>query len=168
MTGRGTKRQLSWRLRPQTGQTVAFYELGREGARLVKTTRTPRGRVRFTPDVALGGGRRTIEARVVQDGVPRSTRRVARFTFDATLRKVRGLSRTSRGELRWRGQSAARRYSVVLSDAQGTTAKIVTTTRLRLPVAQRRATLTVQIVPIDALGQGGRRQPPRSSAKGCR
>ena len=61
------------------GQRLQFVERARAGeAHVLTTTRRARGRLRFSPDPALGS-RRRIEAIVINAGTPRSTETVARY-----------------------------------------------------------------------------------------
>jgi len=158
--GRGGRRELRWRLRPQPGQKVTFVERGRSGERVLVTTNRRRGALRFRP----GTGRRTIEALVTQDGLPRAQRVLARFTGPlAKLRRVARLRLRGRTVL-WAGQPAAARYAVALRP-RGGTATAHTTRRARFALKKRcRGKLRVSVV---ALGPDGRVGPRASKTLRC-
>jgi len=112
VTGKGAKRELRWTLTRIPGQRVTFLE---DGHVLARTTKA-RGRVRFTPPAGRGRARRVL-ALVEQQGVPRATLKVARYTAPALKRpgKPRGLKVTRRGStlnLRWKRVAGAARYQV--------------------------------------------------------
>jgi hypothetical protein len=152
---RGARRVMTWNLRRLPGQRVVFAERGRVGAVRIATTTRARGRVTFTPSPTAGGRRRTIVAQVIQDDLPRKTLVVARYTVADRLVRVRGLTRRS-GTLRWRAQTPAARYSVVIAAPGGVvTTHTVTGAALRLRAALRRAKLTVTVRALDALDRPG-------------
>ncbi len=157
VTGRGASRTLNWSLRPQPGQRVTFVERGPAGAKVLGTTTRRRGRIRFSPNPAAGAARRTIEARVTQEGLPRESLTVARYRFVTRLRRITGIRRSST-QVRWRGQPSATGYTVVV---EGPKRSVTTTTvrrpRLALARALRRSRLRLTIYPLDGFGRPGRR-----------
>jgi hypothetical protein len=75
--GHGTKRTLTWKLKPRPGQRVTFTEVGRDASAVIAKTSAPRGRARFTS--AAGNARaRRIVATIEQSGIPRDSVTVAR------------------------------------------------------------------------------------------
>jgi hypothetical protein len=115
--------------------------------------------VRFVPNRAAGSARRTIEARVTQNALPRRNVTVARYRFATSLQRVRGLRRAG-ARLTWKSQPAAAAYTVVLGQDGGTVTS-TTVTRPRLPLARalRRSRLRVAVYPLDAFQRSG----PRTS-----
>lgn len=157
--GRGATRTLAWSLDPLPGQRVTFVERGPAGAKAIVTTGRRSGSVRFVPNRAAGSARRTIEARVTQNALPRRNVTVARYRFATSLQRVRGLRRAG-ARLTWKSQPAAAAYTVVLGQDGGTvTSTTVTRPRLPLAPALRRSRLRVAVYPLDAFQRSG----PRTS-----
>ena len=78
VTTRGKRRQLVWSARRIRGQRIAIVDRTPTGVvTLQRSTSRHRGRIRFKPSV--GAARHTIEAQVVQDGVPRARLKIARY-----------------------------------------------------------------------------------------
>jgi hypothetical protein len=156
---------LRWTARGLGGQRLQFVERARRGeANVLLTTRRARGRVRFTPDPALGVSRR-IEAIVLNGGTPRATETVARYRVAPPARpgRVRAIRLRSR-VLTWRRDRAAVSYVVALTRRDGTTSTQTTRRpRLRVPADVGRATIVAQ----DALGRTGpaTARPLRPSAR---
>ena len=100
---------LTWSARGLVrGQRLQFVERARAGeANLLLTTRRARGRVKFTPDPALGT-RRRIDAIVINAGTPRATETVARYRVAPPARpgRVRSIRLRSR-TLTWRRDRSA-------------------------------------------------------------
>jgi hypothetical protein len=154
--GAGARRVLSWSLIPRRGQVVEFVEHGAGTLRVLGRTSRAQGRLRFTPD-RVGGRRRSVVARVLQDGLPRTTLVVARFIAPAPPRlgRVRGLALHGT-RLVWRAQRGARSYSVAVRFADGSTrSAVVRSTKLALAPRARRGVR----VAITALGADGRPGP---------
>ena len=149
VSGRGTKRTLTWSLTPIPGQSVTLYERGENAARKLVTTTSAKGRLAFRPS-NVPGRARTIEAVVTQDGLPRATLDAGRFTAPAFVRpgRVRGLALRGR-KVRWAKQRGAARYSLVLRRPSGRT-RVFDTRRTSVPFAGRRVQVT-----ISALGADG-------------
>jgi hypothetical protein len=121
--------RLSYRIAARKGQTVTFAEHGRGVSRTVATA-TRSGSVRFRPADGAGG-RRTIDALVEQDGLPRTRITVARFVAPPRAKpaKPRGVkiaggdahaASSSRGvTITWRPAKRAVRYGVTAILADG-------------------------------------------------
>ncbi len=121
LTGNGKHRFLRWSMHPQTGLTVQFLQLGGAGEPIT-TTRSGRGRARFT--VAPGpGGRREIVAIVSISGIPRRKLTVAKFKAAApTGPAVSHADYTlSRGSLKisWRRAVRVAHYEVDVTLRKG-------------------------------------------------
>ncbi|MGH2848443.1 MAG: hypothetical protein ACRDL0_20945, partial [Thermoleophilaceae bacterium] len=153
----GRRRVLAWRAGPLPfGQRLTFVERGAQAANVLLTTRRRRGRLNFTPDPAAGRKRR-IEVTVTRRGIPRLTRRVARFTAPRPprLRRVTGLRLRGR-TLRWRRQKAAGSYALAItSPGDARTSHSPIRPRLRLPFRPRRGRISVTIVAVSAQGKVG-------------
>jgi hypothetical protein len=158
VSGRGSRRVLRWSTKGLRGQRLEFAERsGRAGHKLLATGRA-HGSIRFRPDRRLGR-RRTIEVTVLNHGLPRLTRVVARYALPRLprLRAISGL-RLRRGLLRWRGQPAAVTYALIAVTRRGD--HIPATTR-RARYRPPRGTLSLTIVAVDIDGRPG----PRRSFK---
>jgi hypothetical protein len=122
--GRGTRRVLSYRVRPRPAQRVTFLEVTPDGsARDIGVVRGGgRGTLRFSP--APGPGQRRIEAQFELEGMPAERRVVTRFSPPSPHlgRPVRLRVRRSGTSLRasWRKVAGARRYEIALTTARGT------------------------------------------------
>ena len=156
VSGRGTRRVLTWRARGLDGQRLELVERSARGAHLVTSTRRASGRARFTPDPLLGV-RRTVEAVVFNGATPRSTSTVARFRVAPPRRprRVRGI-RLRRGILTWRAQRGVPRFEVAVQRPDRTTASFtVRRPRVRIPGLPGSGTLRVSILGVDATGRLG-------------
>jgi hypothetical protein len=159
---------LTWSARGLVhGQRLQLVERARAGeANVLLTTRRTRGRLRFTPDPALGA-RRRIDAIVINAGMPRSTETVARYRVAPPARpgRVRSIRLRSR-TLTWKRDRRAVSYVVAVTLGDGTTSTQTTRrTRLRVPRDVRR----VSIVAENAAGRTGpattERLPRRSQRR---
>ncbi|MEA2311219.1 MAG: hypothetical protein QOE28_1187 [Solirubrobacteraceae bacterium] len=118
VAGRGASRTLTWRLRRLPGQRVRFVEDGPDVKRVLKTTSSAKGRVRFRP--AFGsGGPRSVVAIVDQNGMPRDSITVARYTAPRPPkpqrpRRLRASRRGSTLVVSWRPGRGAASQRVVL------------------------------------------------------
>jgi hypothetical protein len=172
--GRGRKgdarrRTLSWQAgRLPFGQRLTFVERGSGTAHVLLTTRRRQGRLTFTPDPAPGRPRR-IEVTVSRGGIPRLTRRVARFTAPrpVPLRRVAGLRLRGR-TLTWTRRPGAASYALAIVSPDGaSTSHSTTRPRLRLPFQPRRGRVAVRLLALDVDGKPGPqvakrfRVPPR-------
>jgi Ca2+-binding RTX toxin-like protein len=162
VTGRGRKgaprrRTLTWRAGPLPfGQRLTFVERGPQTANVLLTTGKRRGRLTFEPDPGPGRARR-IEATVTRNGIPRLTRKVARFTAPPQPRLGRVTSLRLRGRtLSWRRSPGAAGYALAITAADGArTSHATSRPRLRLPFQPRRGRLAVTILALDSQGEVG-------------
>jgi hypothetical protein len=113
---------LNWRATPIHGEEIRFSEVSSSFARALKTTSKASGALRFKPADPYSGGRRTIEALISVDGLPR---KIARVTFQVPRRrlpKIRRLRIERRGNgalIRWQPvQGVALDLWVQLSDGR--------------------------------------------------
>lgn len=116
VSGRGSKRVLSWRLRRIPGQTVRFAEKGRSSSAILATTKSRTGRVRFRPPTGLPGKRRIV-ALVEQDGLIRAKLPVASYNASRPARpgkpkRVRIKRKGSKFIVAWSPARHAQRYAV--------------------------------------------------------
>ena len=79
------KFRFEYSLRRIPGQEVLFTERGDGVAQELDTVRDAKGSIAFKPTIAAARGR-TIEAEVIQDGLPRELITVARFKAPAQPR----------------------------------------------------------------------------------
>lgn len=169
--GRGDRRVLAFRARRIRGQQLVFVERGPGGlAREIGRTRRARGQIRFRP----GAGRRTrrsIDVTVIQNGAPRASFRVARYSYHpgrlAAPRPVTLRRRGTNAVLRWRRVRGASEYLVAgrLRGRPGLTV-LVDGRTLRLLGVQRRTTGTLTVRAIAQSGRSG--TPARVKLKRAR
>src|SRR5699024_42101 len=116
----GARWLLRYRAAPVAGQVIRFVERGDGVARTLATTARSQGDVRFasTPSASRS---RTIQAEVIQDGLPREVRVVARFrgaglAAPGTARavSVRRLG-AERVRVAWKPAPRARHYLVTVT-----------------------------------------------------
>ena len=152
VTGRGSARTLKWRLRRMPGQRVRFVEHGPDVNRVLESTSRATGRVRFRP--AFGSaGPRTVEAIVVQNGLPRDTIVVARYTAPAPARpqrprKLRARRRGSALRVSWRPGRGAASQRVVVRRPRGRRDLLVlkrSKRKLRIADVARDERVTVEV-----------------------
>ena len=123
VSGRGTTRTLSWRLRPIAGQRVRFVEVGRGVRNVITSTRAARGRTRFRPAVG-DGRRRRIVAMVEQNAAPRATLRAGSYLAPGRPRPLRPrrlrIARRATGlAVSWTAPRPGFRHAVALRLADG-------------------------------------------------
>jgi hypothetical protein len=133
------RQALDYTVEPIPGQRVTFYERTKDGmTKEIGRARGSAGRIVFTP--ASTGQPARIEAVVEQNGLPRDTVTVARFTaarpgakVPARPRKLKA-SRAGRGlAIAWGRVRGAVRYRVdVLSGRRRVAGRTLTRTKLRL------------------------------------
>jgi len=156
VSGRGSRRVLDWKATGLGGQRLQFVERSGRAAALLTTTRKSSGRLRFTPDPALGANR-TIQAVSFNGATPRSTQTAARYRVAAPRRPRRttGLKLRKR-VLTWRAQPGITRYELALTRPDGTQTSHVAR-RARLPLAglPKKGTLRVAIVAVNGQGRTG-------------
>jgi hypothetical protein len=169
--GRGDARVLAFRARRIRGQQLVFVERGPGGlAREIGRTRGARGRIRFRPGV---GSRalRSIHVSVIQDGAPRASFRVARYSFrPGRLAAPRALTvrrRATTARLRWRRVRGASEYLVAGRLSGRPALRVLVDGReVRLRGLQRRTTGTITVRAISP--RGGTGGTARVKLKGAR
>jgi hypothetical protein len=161
VVGRGRAHVLRYRARRLAGGRLLLYEQGRDARRVLARSAPARGRIRFLP--ARGrGGRRSIRAVVVQDGIPQPAVRVARYRARGVARaaRPRGLRvrRTrSAAIVRWAGRRG-RRYLLTArgSDGRRTAVSVAgRRPRVRIDALPRSVRLHVAVRQRNALGRLG-------------
>jgi hypothetical protein len=160
--GTGERRVLAFRARRIRGQQLVFVERGPGGlAREIGRTRRARGQIRFRPGTG-GRARRSIHVTVVQNGAPRTSARVARYSYRpgrlAAPRPVTVRRRGTTAVVRWRRVRGASEY-LVTGRLRGRPALtlLVDGRTLRLHGVPRRTTGTLT---VRAIAQGGRPGTP--------
>lgn len=149
------RRQLSWNLRPLAGQRVTFLErTGKGPGRPLLTTAKAKGKRTFTPADSTTA-KRTIVARVQQQGAVRKTITVARYRYGgatpgqvakpATKRKGKNKNVT----VSWKPVCGAALYQVTTGSGEKAVTRETTKTQLTLGL-----TKGTQIV-IRAVGPTG-------------
>ena len=139
VTGRGHNRSLYYVHAPQSGEKVTFVERGPQTQQtlgVAKAGRCPEGitgptagrafkcgRVRFRPGLGRRGVREIL-AVVEQDGAPRKTTTVARYTAPAPIAPSapRGLKLARKGSkvrITWNRARASSEYNVVVRTSDG-------------------------------------------------
>ena len=152
VTGHGRRRVLRYRLRPQPGQQVVFYEVGAGGAqRIIGTAQRARGTLAFTPTEGPGG-RRKIVARVLENRLPRASLNVASYLAPAPVRPARPRRLTLRrvgGTLvaAWAPARGASSYEVTFTTINHRRQLI------ELPASRRSVVFTI-VRPVDAATVG--------------
>jgi hypothetical protein len=154
----GAKRVLRYTVKPLPGQQVRFVETGRGASQDLGVAKGASGALRFRP-AAGPGGKRTIVAQVIQDGLPRAALTVARFTVPAppkvaAPRRVKLRRSGAKLLATWKPARGAARYSVTVKLSDGR----------NLPLETRRTKLTVKsvaaatkgTVQVVAIGADGR------------
>ena len=161
VTGTGARRTLSYSVTPLPGQQVRFTERGADVAHDLGRARGRRGRIAFRATVT-GNRRRTIQAEVVQDGLPRADLTVARFTAPArpklTRPKVNAKHTKAALAMSWKPVAGAASYLVEVRSGATVLQRMVT----------RRRAVTVKgtpagaglVVTVQALGSAVPAGPP--------
>jgi hypothetical protein len=156
VTGKGSRRLLSWKAKGLAGQRLQFVERSGGGANLLTTTKRASGNLRFTPNPRLGS-KRTIEAIAFNGATPRSTSTVARYRVPPPPRRKRVRKLKLRNRiLSWRAQRGVASYEVALALPGGTTVmRTARRARLKLSGLPTKGTLRVSILAVDAVGRLG-------------
>jgi hypothetical protein len=139
VTGRGTTRTLSWRFRPQPGESVRFVEEGPHTEHAITTTTRGHGSLRF--HVAPGpASPRHITAYINIEGFLRQHLTIASLKAPATaLRRVSHASYRQHHNtitVTWRRLAGASYYELTLALKQGTL-------RYRIPGTQAHVAITL-------------------------
>ena len=154
--------RLAYSANGRSGQQIEFAERGAEVNRRIATTGRSRGTLRFRPAEGPAGPR-TIVATVLQDGVPRDSFEVERFTARrATVGRPRGV-RNRRGarsaRIAWRSASGAAGYNVRVSLSDGRKLLVQVSSRRRsvtVPGASRRMRVTASVRGLTRGGRAGK------------
>jgi hypothetical protein len=85
VSGRGRMRTLSWTVRREPDQTVTFYEQTKNGQRVLTSTTSATGHLRFAIPADEPGGPQTVVAEVFSHGMPRAHLTVASLRAPAPL-----------------------------------------------------------------------------------
>jgi hypothetical protein len=167
--GKGRARTLSYTVANAQGRTVTFFEATKTGVRALGTATGSRGVLKFTPSEGPSG-RRTIAARVEQDGLPRGESDVATYTAPAPARPARpGKVRVSRKKgtltVTWAPARGAVTYAVRADLSDGRRMLLVLPTKAR---AARFAAVPKGIrATVTVSGRNGRgRSGPGARARG--
>lgn len=163
VTGRvmrtGKRHVLRWTATAPPGQELVFVERGAGIARRLGSSRSRAGALRFRPAVSTSRARRVV-AQVVQDGLPRSTVTVARFTAPAPPRATRPRKLTARVRggavtVRFAGGGGAKRWLLTLRRGPRTLDLLLARRSVRVQRLGWRPTS----VSVAGIGPGGRRSP---------
>ena len=147
---RGT---LRYRVAAASGERVSFIERGAGLRRSLGVARSTAGQLALAAD-AGARGRRTIEAMVERDGIPRRTLRVASYLAPGRPRPARPrslvLRRSATGlDLTWSPSAGAARYAVRVALPDGRRLFFLRTRgrrSLRLPRVDMRGPVSVRVV----------------------
>ena len=167
VSGRGARRRLSYAIARRRGQVVRLLERAPGALHPLKTVRSGgHGQVSFTVAEATGR-RRTILAQVIQDGLPRQTLTVARFTAaNARVGRVSRLRARRAGArviVTWRRAAQATHYEASVTDGAGGRIALAPrpgSRRLVVPGIARHEPVHVTVVGVSDRGQRG----PRATA----
>ena len=148
---RGRRFQLDYTARPIAGQRITLIERGDGVARVLGRARGRRGTVRFRPTLSRDR-RRTIEAEVTQNGLPRELLTVARFKAPPEPRLARPRLKAKRSRstltLNWRRVRRATRYVVEVSAGSEVLHRLLTPRRrVRFTELPATGNLTVSVEP---------------------
>jgi hypothetical protein len=107
------------------GKQVTFVETANAVSHTIKTVKSGKGAIRFTPQAGLGG-KRTVVARTVFDGKPAPDQDVATFTVGdrvspGALRGLKVRRSGSRLTVAWAAATNAARYGITVQTANGQT-----------------------------------------------
>jgi hypothetical protein len=163
--GHGRRRTLRYTVKPVAGVDVQFVEVGPAGDTIIGTAKGTKGKLRFRSG-AGPGGRRTINARAVVDGLAQTSTVVARYTAPAipkpqAVRHLRAARKSGSLRVSFKSAAGAKTYSVkvLLSDGRGLLRTLKASKhRLSVPKVGKhvRAKVTVTAIAFD-----GRHGPAR-------
>ncbi|NLT05455.1 MAG: hypothetical protein GXY03_04000 [Solirubrobacterales bacterium] len=169
--GKGRKRVLRYRVTPQPGLTVRFFERVAGGARTIGVAKGARGRLRFSAGDGPGG-RRRIVAIAERGGIPRLQRTVASYRAPGPVRppRPRGLRVRRAGggvAVSWRGARGAATYAVRVSVSDGRTLlRIVGGRRVKVSGIGRGDAVRVTVAGRSTAGRAGK--PARAKLRARR
>jgi hypothetical protein len=162
--GIGASRVLQYTVDRIPGQTVRFVEQSQKGQRIIKTVKTGgSGKANFITSEGPGT-RRTILAQVMQDGMPRDTLTVARFSAPApkpARPKVKVRRRGSKVTLSWGRDAFVKRFEVTVLTGRGRSLLIEPKGRARSAKFGGLAKGEGATVRVTGITEGGRRGPTR-------
>ncbi|MEA2167253.1 MAG: hypothetical protein QOF76_553, partial [Solirubrobacteraceae bacterium] len=162
VTGKGTKRVLHYAVKPLPGQSVTFLETARGGHTVLKTVN---GGGHGTLPYALSetrGDKRTIEAEVTQDGIPRVRLEVAHYVAPnprVGRPTVRIRRQGGHAVVRWSSAALAQRYDVHASFSDGRRLLFVPAGHARtvvIPAVGRTGGVVVRVVATSLSGRTGK------------
>jgi hypothetical protein len=157
--GGGAKMRLAYSVKPLPGQRVRFTERGTGVAKLLGVAHGRRGTISFKPTVATRRAR-TIDAEVIQSGLPRTLVTVARFKGPRypQLRKpvVRASRAKSKLTLRWRPVRGADSYVVEVRQGKELLHRVLSRrARVRLAGLPARGALKVSVQALSEVVRPG-------------
>lgn len=132
VSGKGARRVLSYSVAPLPGQQVRFAERGGGVVHELGRARGRRGRIAFKATVT-SNRRRTIQAEVIQNGLPRDNLTVARFSASARPKLVKPRLTANRTKssltLSWKPVPGATSYLVEVDDGPALVQRLITRRR---------------------------------------
>jgi hypothetical protein len=132
VSGKGARRVLTYSVAPLPGQQVRFTERGAGVVHELGRARGRRGRIIFKATVT-GNPRRTIQAEVIQDGLPRDNLTVARFSAPARPKLVKPRLTAKRTKsaltLSWKPVPGATNYLVEVDNGRTLVQRLLTRKR---------------------------------------
>jgi hypothetical protein len=160
--GTGRRRTLHYTVKPVAGVGVQFVEAGPAGDTVIGMAKGTSGTLHFRSG-AGPGGRRTITARAVRDGLAMTSAVVARYTAPAIPRPgaVGGLRLARSGgalSIRFTAASGAKTYivKVLLSDGRGLQRTLnASQRRLSIPRVSKGVHAKVTVTPVGPDGRHG-------------
>lgn len=161
VVGKGEQRILRYEVEPAAGQQVELTEVGADVRRALGMATGTSGEIAFSPADGLAGTR-TIEARILRDGLVIRTEVVARFRAGGSGLPAPKVSLTRRGaavRVRWLPVAAASEYLVRTSVTDGR----LLVSRLAgragstsIPTVTARDGVTVSVMAVSSGGRAGR------------
>ena len=173
VTGSGRARVLHWHLKPIAGQKVSFAEIGKDVRRVIGTTTSAQGSLRF--QAANGpAGVRKIEALVEQDGRPRATLPLTSYRAPAPPKPGRtsALRLTRKGKtvtVRWSAAPAGFRHAVYVTMSDGRSLLRLTGARAHsVALGGIASTLTVKVTVTSLSPENGKGPAAHATLKGSK
>jgi hypothetical protein len=168
--GKGRKRIVSYTVKRAAARRVQLYERGKFGTSLIGTAKGKRGKLEFK--AADGpGGRRTIEANLSLDGIPRDVLAVGSYRAPGPIkpaqpRRVRIRRAGGKAIVSWRRASGAERYLVEAAMRDGRRLALTTKrTRLKIKDVPGIDSAKVKVAGLTADNSAGRPATARLKAK---
>ena len=172
MSGKGRQRVLTYRVKPLPGQRVVFVERAAGAARQIGSATAANGRSASRRVPAPAGVRRIV-AVVTQNGLPRKTLGVARYSAPGPQRVGRPgklvLRRTKTAvAIAWKAAPHAAAYRVDVRSTDGRHLRPYLGAKARsyvVPRVESRDRITVKVAAVDASGRAGAARSAVSSAR---